>query len=229
MRWNLKELRNDVEHIHGKEQRDILSPCLESIIDRKHYARYHFQEFERLITEFLKGKEDEVSLFKLVLGSDDEQNMEFYRCRKMVEANVVACLQSMHAISDILSHVIYFSLNMGSDSDLKLSPRKISLHNVKDKISNKPDYSKLFSLIEQFTNHQDYRYLVDIVNHSKHRSIVGTSFTVDISGESGRPHGLEFVAFSYEQRNHYKRWIDDYLNSEYRRQDPLTIEIVVFY
>ncbi len=225
MRWNLQQLKDDVDLVHGKEQRNILSPCIQSIIDRKLYARYHFQEFERLLTEFLKGNEDQVSLSKLVLGSDEEERIEFNHCRKMVEANIVACLQSLHAISDILSHVIYFSLNMDSKVDLKLSPRYVSLHNVENKISIKSEYSKLSSLIEQLISHQDYRYLVDIVNHSKHRSVVGTSFTVDGSGESERHYGLEFVSFSYEGRNHPKKWIDDYLSNEYARQDPLTLEI----
>lgn len=203
MRWDLQQLKDDVDLLHGKEQRNILSPCIQSIIDRKLYARYHYQEFERLLTELLRGNEDQVSLYNLVLVSEEEW-IEFNHCRKMVEANVVACLQSLHAISDILSHVIYFSLNMDSEVDLKLSPRYVSLHNVKNKISIKSEYSRLSSLIEQLISHQDYRYLVDIVNHSKHRSVVGTSFTLDDSVESERHYGLELVSFSYEGRNHPK-------------------------
>ena len=225
MGWNLQELKDDVGLLFGKEQRDILSPCIESIISRKGYARYHFQEFKKLLTEFLKGKEDEASLFKLVLGSEEEDRMEFYHLRTKVEANVVACLQSIHAVSDILSHVIYFSLNMDSHADLKLEQKKISLFNVKNKISKTSEYSSLFILVKQLIDHQDYRYLVDIVNHSKHRSTVGTIFKVDFSEEPGRTHALQFASFSYEERNHSKRWIDDYLNDEYKRQDPLTIEI----
>jgi hypothetical protein len=224
MKWSIQELREDVELVNGEAQRNLLSPCLESIVDRKLYARYHFQEFERLLKEFLADR-SKISLLKLVFDNDEDERSNFYLCRKQAEANIMGCLQSMHTIADILSHVIYYSLNMNRYALLKMVARKVSILSVQKKLTGISEYETLRNLINQLIGHADYKYLCDIVNHSKHRSIVGTSFTVNFGDDVDRLHGLEFLAFEYESRLHPERWVDEYLKNEYKRQDSLIIEI----
>ena len=224
MAWNLKELREDVELAYGEAQRNLLSPSLESIVDRKFYARYHFQEFEWLLKEFLVDR-SKISLLKLVFDNDEDERSNFYLCRKQAEANIMGCLQSMHTIADILSYVIYYSLNMNRDASLQMLARKVTIHSILKNLTEISEYETLRNLINQLIGHADYKYLVDIVNHSKHRSIVGTSFTVNLGDDGDRLHGLEFLAFEYESRLHPKRWVDEYLENEYKRQDSLILEI----
>lgn len=225
MSWNLQILKDEVEETHGEAQRELLIPCLESIVDRQHYANYHFQDFESLLKEFLSSRSEVDQLFRLVIGSDLNERNEWHICRKKAEANIVGCLQSMHATSDILGHVIYYALNMNQNSLLRLSDMKISIYSVSKKISSVPKYSDLSDCVNKLTTHTDFRYLSDIVNHSKHRSVIGTSFTVNVHEDSGRPHGIEFHSFNYNDRNHNRRWVDTYLKSEHTRQLSLIIKV----
>ena len=126
MGWDLKQLREDVERLFGREQRDLLSPCLNSIVDRQYYARFHFQEGIRLIKEFIEHRDDQVSLTLLVVGANPQEQEEFCVQRKQTEAHVVACMQSMHALSDTLGHVLYFATGGNLDPKRRLDLWKVS-------------------------------------------------------------------------------------------------------
>lgn len=225
MNWNLKDLRKNIENCYGKAQREILSPYLDSIFERRIYAQFHFQEFERLLSEFLTDKEDKTSLTTLILGIDKEESSNFHICKIQVRAHVIACLQSMHAISDTLSHVIYYSLNMNNNKELKIKPHRVDIDNVLEKLKISPEYKKICKLINELIKNPEYKYLKDIVNRSKHRSIIDTPFIVHLLDDDERPHGLEFCAFKHDGKSYPKRWVDDYLKSEYYRQGQLIVNI----
>ena len=69
------------------------------------------------------------------------------------------------------------------------------------------------------------RYLADIVNHSKHRSVVQTPSSVDATGCDTQPHGLKFAAFAYDDRAYPARWAYPVMESEYNRQSALITSI----
>jgi len=225
MRWNVKRLKGDVEKIYGEKQRRLLSPSIDSLIDRKSFARYHFQESERLLKNFLINKTDRHDLVKLVVGTDQEELNEFSQCLLCVKAHIVACLQSMHAMADILGHVVYYALGMNNDHKTRLNLRDVSIRSVLKKLTAYSEYKALTDKMSQLTSNDDFEYLSHIVNHSKHRSIIGASFTFYDQVDAERSHGLEFLDFTFNGTFHSKRWVDTFLEKEYCRQDPLTIEI----
>ncbi|MCY1282062.1 hypothetical protein D9M70_308860 [compost metagenome] len=222
--WSLKELKDDVTGLYGKERCDQLLDSLESIVDRSDFAKYHFHEFERLLSEFMAGKEDDTSIAMALFGADEEEEASFQKVRMQAVANVIACMQSMHAVADTLSHVIYFSLDMQSSNDSRLAQRSISIHSVRQRLTLVGDAHSLHKLIGEFVDHQGFIYLNDVVNQSKHRSLIGTSYTLNMTGV-GRLHGLEFKAFKREGRTYGPRWVDDYLKEEFSRQSRLIIQI----
>lgn len=224
MPWNLKQLRDEVERRFGVQQRELLSPCLDSIVARKFYARFHFQEGMRLIQEFLKDRDDQRSLIPLILGAEMEEYDEFYVRRKQAEAHVVACMQSMHALSDTLGHVLYFASGQNLDPETQLDPRKVSIHSVRVALKRDPSAVALEKLVGILIDHSDYRYLADVVNHSKHRSVIGTSFTVNLTEDADQPYGLELRAFEHESRKYPKQRVESILTREYGRQAALIIQ-----
>jgi len=221
MVWDLNQLRNDVQALYGVEQRDQVAPALNSIVDRQAFARFHYQEAIRLITELLNDRDKESILFDLVFGADRNAHHEFSNCRKFAEAHITACVQSLHSVSDIMAHAIYYSLGLNLDAATKCSPNRISLHVVKSLL---PD-SETSALIKELCGHAEYRYLADMANHSKHRSVVQTPYSVDATGEDVQPHGLKFAAFTYDNRTYPARWVTPVLEAEYNRQSSLVTQI----
>lgn len=223
MTWNVKKLKDDVLVLYGENNYRRVSSSLESIIDREFYARYHYQESVRLYQKCPVDISDSSALLAVIIDNSSEHADEFYRCRKRVEANIIACLQSIHSVSDILSHVIYYSLDMDNSVNFRMRENQISIDKVKNKLADAEEYKILHNLLIELTKHADYEYLCNIVNHSKHRSIVKSDFIFYTDG--GKPHEFVFRDFTYSKQYYPKRPISDYLENEYNRQNPITDKI----
>lgn len=223
MIWDLRILRNDVGKLYGTSQLELLRPCIESVVQREQYAHYHFKEAERLLNEGLEGKTNKFEILPLVFSGMKETIFDKYQTK--ATAHILGCLQNMHSVTDILSHLIYYSLNMNNDPNSKIIERHISIKSVKKKLDSKKEFIELSGQLEKLIIHPNYEYLSDIVNHSKHRCIVGTSFTLHMNDDAERAHGLEFVSFDYEERKYESRWVDTYIKQEYDRQTQKIVEI----
>ena len=217
MTWNFEQLREDVSIVFGNEQRERLSPSLNSIVDRQTYARFHFQESKRILGEVLNGRDEQSILTDLIFGADRNAQHEFAYRRKLAEAHIVAFLQSLHSLSDILAHAIYFALGLNLCKTTRLAPKRVYLHKVQALLPPGEVNIHLKELID----HEDYRYLANIVNHSKHRSVVQTPYSVDATGCDTQPHGLKFAAFVYDDQAYPARWADPFMESEFHRQSAL--------
>ncbi len=225
MKWKLKLLLEDISCLYGEKQRDLLSPCLYSIVDREFYVRFHFQEGMKLLKEFLEDKDDQSTLIMLILGKDEEEYNEFYLRRKQAEAHMVACMQSMHALSDTLGHVVYFATGQNLDAKTYLESKKISISSTRKTLRLDPTKAEIEDLIGQLIDHSDYRYFADIVNHSKHRRIIGTPFSVSMAEGADLPYGLQLKAFDHEDRIYSAKWVEPFLEREYERQVVLVNRI----
>jgi hypothetical protein len=217
MTWNLEQLREDVTFLFGDEQRERLSPSLNSIVDRQTYARFHYQESKRILGEVLNDRDDQAILIDLIFGADHNAHHEFANRRKFAEAHVVAFLQSLHSLSDILAHAIYFALGLNLHKATRLPPKRVYLHKVQALLPA----GEVSVRLQELINHEDYQYLADIVNHSKHRSVIQTPYSVDVTGCDTQPHGLKFAAFVYDDQAYPARWADPFMESEYSRQSAL--------
>ncbi len=54
MTWNHKKLQENIENLFGKEQLELLSPCLKTVEEKGFYVNYHCNEVERLINKEIK-------------------------------------------------------------------------------------------------------------------------------------------------------------------------------
>ena len=133
MTWKLDELRSHVERLYGSEQLSLLSPCLDSIVHRTHFAKYHLNEAMHLVTKFVDAHHELGVLANLLLGTNDPH---FDSAMLNAGAHVVACAASIHATSDTLGHVLYYSLGMNKPQ--KLQEWKVDLKLVSKRLAQAP-------------------------------------------------------------------------------------------
>lgn len=212
--WNLDRTREHVLRRYGDNQLQVVRKCLESIIDRQRYAGYHFHEHMRLLEEHIDAKLPSTSIYKVTLPLDAHLQADLDFCLTRVSANIVACVQSMHSLADILAHVIYFA------SGLNLQPRPLSeqaiyIHTVAKRLSADDMYYPVTEILEEIAGNSDFVYLSALVNHSKHRSIVGTVLSVDPPADGRPPYVLLFDEFSYKGMTYERRPIQPYLEPTY--------------
>jgi hypothetical protein len=145
----------------------------------------------------------------------------FHAERYKVEAHVIALLHCMHSMADSLAHVVYYAMGMRFDADRSLKDREIAFPRVRKGTTD----GGLGALMDEFSLHDGFKYLAAIVNHSKHRSVVRTPYTVDNLDTESPDHGLNFAAFSYNGQWHSERRVEPFVRDEFARQSRLIIDI----
>lgn len=214
-------LKSAVKKKHGWEIEKKLAPSLNSIEERKEFSRYHFITAINAIDKVLKDKDDEMDLIDLMLNINHEESADFEECKFVAWANIIACIQSIHSVSDILSHVIYYSLNLKNAR----YESEISLNNIFIWLKGS-EFKNLLSLLEELVNNSNYNYLSALVNYSKHCSVVGANFNVNLRKQGHEMKELKFTAFNYKRVCYLSHLAPDFLTEEFGRQIRLINEIL---
>ncbi len=226
MIWNRKELENDIEILFGKEQLELLSPCLRTIEERKFYATYHCDEVERLINEELKRiAPDNHKLISLIddTGEDGEKVLLVYR---KARAHIIACLQSLHSLADVLAHVIYFALNMDNDIVTRINSRRRYASTVSEKLNTISGANPLKIAFDSLIKDDEFVYLSAVVNCSKHRNLINTWFRINLDlNKEYNANIFEFYAFEFNGKNYNQRRVIEFIKNEYSRIDSFVNEI----
>jgi len=215
--WDFRPLRADIERLFGRDQVRLIQPCLNSIHDWRGFARHHYSEAKRLMAENI-GDTPNYKVFDLMLGVFDREEGEFESARFKAAAQITACVHAMHSLADIIGQTIYLGLGMNLDPALAFKKeRAVSVGNVADRLPSGPLAEQVGALVE----HDDFKYLAAMNNHSKHRSVVPVGYSLDFTGEDQEGHGLKFNAFRYDGRDYAPRWVRPTLVAEYQRQEAL--------
>ena len=194
-RWEIAETRRLIELRHGPAQLHLARYCLRSATDRQAHARYHFQEAKKILAEHIDARLDTQSIYDLTWPTDPESWGELTHCLMKAEANIIACAQCVHSLGDILAHVVYYGLGLNLQPRV-LRERDVSLSNVHQKVSGNLLFAEVAGSLAALASDDSYKSLDAVVNHSKHRGLVGQTLSVEPTG-SNEPYALEFGAFSY--------------------------------
>lgn len=219
--WNLKALRDDVERIYGRWQRDAVAPCIDSIVQRRTFARYHFTEAKRLLDGAI-GDHQQFELLAVMLGAFDKEPGDFEWARIQAAVHITACVHSMHSMADILAHVIYLSLGMNRNPSTEIEARQINIYSVRERLP----VGHIRDLVSELIDQGEFAYLAALNNQSKHRSIVPVPYSIDMTGKDEEGHGLKFAAFDFDESRQYPvRWVRPLLKAEYQRQESLLVQV----
>lgn len=219
-RWNLAHLRAQVQRLFGEEQLQIVNRCLRTVVDRRQYCRYHFNEAGSTINSFVQGR-GLVDITGAMLGAYDTEDETFSRAQFVSSAHAMSCIQHLHAIADNLVHLAYFALGHNLDPARRAaSERDITWRHVKNQLEDGSIKRGLTSLIDD----PGFRYIAALSNQAKHRAIVSLQYSVNYSGDPD-DHGLVFSEFSHEGIHYPPTWLRPTLKNEYERQETLIFSI----
>ncbi|PJL06183.1 hypothetical protein [Stenotrophomonas maltophilia] len=220
MKWDLKVLRGHVERLFGEEQLRTVNQCLRTIGDRREFSRYHFNEAKGRMEGALQGRET-FELTAALLGAFDTDDRQFSTARFQAYAHTVACVQNMHAVVDNMVHFAYYVLGVNLDPATRIEKeRDITWSKVGKKLVAGPIKDGLSALLDD----PGFTYLAALSNHSKHRSIVEVSYSVNFESDAVE-HGLRFNSFTYDGVTYPTKWVRPTLIDEYQRQEGLILTI----
>jgi len=170
---------------------------------------------------FMDESFPEMELLKLSIARSGEAREDLSEQKFKARANIVACVQSIHAISDILSHATYYALNLTNAKN----DREITVHNVVRWLDQVTDCKALRDHLIELLTHEDYKYIRALANHSKHRSIVSLGLSFNMLKTGNEMKELVFPSFSYEGKDYPQRKVFELLESEFDRQGKLVMGI----
>lgn len=220
-RWDIEQTRQHVHRLFGDDQLELAKPCLGSVVDRQTYARIHYQDARTKIESYTQAALQNASLFE-VTCCDSEAWGEFNIFIREVGAHLTACVQSTHAVPDILAHAIYYSLGLNRTSGA-LKARNICTTRVLKLLKQESQFSPIASPLESLVSTATFAHLNALANQAKHRSIVSPSLNEDLTGTREKRHMVMFPAFVYEDSRYPQVFADDFIAAEYERSSQCVI------
>jgi len=131
----------------------------------------------------------------ILFGQDERGWRRFNVVIRKVAADVTACVQSIHALPDILASAVYYSLAL----DRTHTPRDGRYVNhafVIKSLATVPGAEAVRASLTKMTASASYKHLAALSNQSKHYSIVFPALNTDMTGKREQQHMLVIPAFT---------------------------------
>ena len=221
--WDIKLTEELVTAAFGTAQWKKAYPSVRSMADRPMLCHYHYHEALGMMNEYIEANLTEIGLFDVY--DDDEFNDLMLKIR----ANIVAFVQSLHAVADTCSHMLYYALALDK-LPKPLKERDIYAKEVLKVLEQQRDaghseYYRLCRLFCEVTTGDDYKYLCALTNTSKHRHIVRPELNEDFTGKREEKWILFLEPFSHAGELFKKTNAREFMQKEHDRIQPLTVNI----
>ncbi|UII70625.1 hypothetical protein LVW35_23715 [Pseudomonas sp. HN11] len=224
--WNIGLTGELVTAVFGAAQWKKAHPSVRSMTDRPEFCRYHYHEALDMMSAYIESKLKETGLWGVYEDYD-----EFSYLMLKIRANITAFVQSLHAVADTCSHMLYYSLALDR-LPTPLKERDIYANKVLKLLEQQrddgyPEYGKLCKLFREITTADDYKYLNALTNTSKHRSIVRSELNEDATGRREEKWILFLESFWYAGEFFEKTNAREFMRKEHDRIQHLTVNIGV--
>ena len=228
MTWNLEELRELASSCLGKSIVSNLNPSLNSIVLKIAFAKYHADETQSIIDELIsEAKKDEpTKIAKLILeqATDSEAGKKFRLAQFRAEANIIAFAQTLHSTADVLSQIIFISLNLSNNQNFKIKQDRLYLGNLTNELIRIGEYSTLTSSLEKLLNSNEFEYLSAFVNTTKHICLINSRYSLSFVEESDPCHGMRIADFAYKGKRFEKKWSEIFLGEDFKFLNTSIVE-----
>jgi len=222
--WSFKDTYALVRKAFGIEQERLAKASTQSVVDRQHFARYHFSEARRLQRGFERKYLGKNLLVDLHGQNSERSRIAFDVFMVKAGAHATAAIQSVHAIPDILAHAVYYSAVQQVNPPV-LPDREIAVNSVARLLARTLELRNLAHMLRQSYAGESWRHLAAVTNTSKHRSVVRATLSEDWTGTRKNFRELHISAFEREGRRFPAVSLQALLEPEYNRLSKLVIEI----
>lgn len=224
--WDNGETKSLVEAVFSRNQWAMAHPSVRSMMDRPEFCRYHYHEALDMMNAYIEANLKERGLWGVYEDYD-----EFSYLMLKVRANIVAFVQSLHAVADTCAHMLYYCLALDK-LPKPLKERDIYAKEVlkvleQQRDAGHPEYDKLCRLFREVTAGADYKYLNALTNTSKHRSIIRPQLNEDATGKRSEKYILFLESFWYAGEHYKEANAREFMQKEHDRIQPLTVDIGV--
>lgn len=217
-KWDMDETRRLVELNFGVAQRESFNSYTKPFNHRFYHSQYHFQEIQRLLREAIDEKLVEKDIIEILLMEFNTSQQSFIK----IEAHIIACAQSIHSVTDIFAHAVYFALGLNLNKESSLKGKQINFKNVIDKITEEK-FFEVRRIMTQLLESDLYNLLENIVIQGKHRGLPEPTIAVK-SEENEIPYNLQFSAFTFGDKLQIEREFQELLSPIYAETSQMVVQ-----
>lgn len=167
-------------------------------------------------------------LFLAIHGGSENSRIAFENLMIKAGAHVVACIQAMHAIPDILASGVYLALGLNRTLGA-LPDRKVNVATVSNRLASEPGLENLGILLKEVCKEDAYEHLSVLSNLSKHRTVIRHSLSQDMTGKREKLHEFQIPSFEKPTGGGVKHYpsisLAELLSPEFVRVGGLVVQI----
>ncbi len=223
-RWELSETHTLVKTVFGSSQLKLARESIRSLVDREHYASYHFREANRLTKDFERRHLKGAILLDIYTQEGERKRVAFEQYIVKASANAVASVQSIHALPDILANAAYFASGQNLLPQA-LPEHEIAMPTVVGALKADSNFRSLAPLLTTAQSGSHWRHLAALTNLSKHRSVVRASLNEDLTGLRAKHRELHFQSFERNGKHFPAISVQSLLEPEFTRLATLIVEV----
>jgi len=212
--WDIEVTRQLVDAMFGINQSMKARESMISCQERLTFADIHLTHATSGWAAHLHSLQSLESQHKP--GANAEMDKSLNRNLLDIGANIHGCVQSLHALRDILAHAIYYSLGI-NHTDPPKSERDVTARHVLKSLRADASLVKLADPFEDVCQGGDFLYLDALNNHGKHRSLVPVRALTRLGSSRDDTFSLELLEFDYGEKKYDKRPAIPFLRREYLR------------
>ncbi|MFM2448941.1 MAG: hypothetical protein RIS44_1391 [Pseudomonadota bacterium] len=194
MVWNINETLNLVKKQFGAEIRDAARASIYSADQRLRFAHYHFHEMKRLLNSFTEDHLTGRNMWEFADSPDESERVEYFKLMDQVAANAVACVQSVHAVDDLLASSVFYCLNLNQTAK-SLEADKVHRSIVIERLAKFSKYAAIQKNLEALVNAPSFVHIDALSNQAKHSQIVRVLANEDHTGQRINRIELRFESF----------------------------------
>lgn len=221
--WDQEATRHAIGEVFGREQLELARPCLRSLYDRQFYAQFHYQRAKRVLQTYARKHLHSKNLFEVCLGGEGDDWARLNVEIRKVGADVVACIQSIHALPDILACAVYYSLQLDR-VHLPARGRYVNHKFVVDCLEKHPDLAAVRVALHSAVTAADYKHLAALANQSKHYSIIFPALNEDQTGVRAERHTISIPAFKAGDRAFPSVLVSEFLPRVYEQMSRALVD-----
>lgn len=197
MTWNVVETLRLVEQRHGKVLSALAAASLHSANQRVRFAHIHYHAMRDLLANF-SNEAPQGAVLGLGWSRDEEARSKYFEFRDKMAANAVACVQSIHAVADLLANGVYFSLRLDRFGK-PLRDSQIDAKRTLQRLDARPELAALAGLLRAMLDDMSFKHVDALSNQAKHRNITPTALNEDATGLREPRFELRFSAFERDR------------------------------
>lgn len=223
-RWELLETHALIKTAFGAAQLKLAGESIRSLVDREHYASYHFREAGRLTKDFERRHLKDGILLDIYTQQGESKRVAFEQYIIKASAHAVASVQSIHALPDIMANATYLACGLNLLPNAR-PEHEIALPAVVEAMTADANFRSLAQLLTRAQSGSHWRHLAALTNLSKHRSVVRASLNEDLTGLRAKHRELHFQGFERNAKRFPAISVQSLLEPEFLRLATLIVDV----